>query len=171
MQKPTPIPGYRPASAGWWRRHWRWAIPLSVLLLLGVGGGIIIWSVLRWSEAVRESPPMQEALRRAGCSIEVAQVLGEPLRADAMPLGSMQTAYDGRRDVALTVALDGPQGQGRLFVTGIRRDDVWDYPVMYVLGEDKQTFDLTALDDSEAAGECALQACRERGGCSEGLAL
>jgi len=171
MQKPTPIPGYRTASAGWWRRHWRWAIPLSVLLLLGVGGGIIIWSVLRWSEAVRESPPMQEALRRAGCSIEVAQVLGEPLLADAMPLSITQTTVNGERDVGLVVGLEGPQGRARLIVEGTRRNDVWDYPVMYVLGEDQATFDLTALDDAEAAGECALQECRERGGCSEGLAL
>jgi len=171
MHLPPPIPGHRAASPGWWRRHWRWAMPLSVVLFLGALCGMIAWSVLRWSEAAHESPPMREAMRRAACSIELVQVLGEPLRADAMPLGSMQTAYDGRRDVVLTVALDGPQGQGRLFVTGIRRDDVWDYPVMYVLGEDKQTFDLTALDDAEAAGECALQACRERGGCSEGMAL
>ena len=68
-------------------------------------------------------------------------------------------------------ALAAPEGQGRLIVQGIRRNDVWDYPVMYVLGDDKQTFDLTALDDAEAAGECALQECRARGGCSEGLAL
>jgi len=104
-------------------------------------------------------------MRRAACSVELVQVLGEPLRADAMPLGSMRTAIDGQRTIGLTVGLGGPQGQGRLFVTGIHRDGVWDYPVMYVLGEDKQTFDLTALDDAEAAGECALQECRARGGC------
>lgn len=165
MHLPPPTPDRHPAGTGWWRRNWRWAMPLSVLVLLGVGGGMVIWSVLRWSEAVRESPPMREAMRRAGCSIELVQVFGEPLRADALPLGSMTTTFDGQRDVGLAVALEGPQGQGRLFVQGIRRDDVWDYPVMYVLGEDQATFDLTALDDAEAAGECALQECRERGGC------
>jgi len=60
-------------------------------------------------------------------------------------------------------ALASPEGQGRLIVQSIRRNDVWDYPVMYVRGDDKQTFDLTALDDAEAAGECALQECRARG--------
>ncbi|KAG0921681.1 hypothetical protein G6F32_014992 [Rhizopus arrhizus] len=81
-----------------------------------------------------------------------------------MPLGSMQTAINGQRDVGLTVSLEGPHAHGRLFVKGTRSDDVWDYPVMYVLAEDKQTFDLTALDDDEAAHECALQACRDRCG-------
>ncbi|HYQ23159.1 cytochrome c oxidase assembly factor Coa1 family protein [Stenotrophomonas sp.] len=171
MHLPPPIPGHRPASTGWWRRNWRWAMPLSVLLLLGVMGGMVAWSLLRWSDAAHESPPMREAMRRAGCNIELVQVLGEPLRAGAMPLGSMQTGFNGQRDVALTVALEGPQGEGRLIVQGTRRDDVWDYPVMYVLGEDKKTFDLTALDDAEAAGECALQACREHGDCPHTLAL
>lgn len=108
---------------------------------------------------------MREAMRRAGCSIELVEAFGEPLRAESMPLGSMQTAINGQRDVGLTVALEGPRAHGRLFVKGTRSDDVWDYPVMYVLGENKQTFDLTALDDDEAAQECELQACRERGEC------
>ncbi|CRD59523.1 cytochrome c oxidase assembly factor Coa1 family protein [Stenotrophomonas maltophilia] len=165
MTLPPPIPAHDPASAGWWCRHWRWAMPLMVVLVLGGAGGVVTWSVLRWSEAARESPPMREALRRAGCSIELVEAFGEPLNIESMPLGSMQTAINGQRDVGLTVALEGPHAHGRLFVQGIRRDDVWDYPVMYVLGEDKQTFDLTALDDDEAAQECELKACRDRGEC------
>ncbi len=165
MTLPPPIPTHGPKPAGWWSRHWRWAMPVAVLVVLAGAGGTVAWSVLRWSEAARESPPMREAMRRAGCSIELVEAFGEPLRAESMPLGSMQTALNGQRDVGLTVALEGPRAHGRLFVKGTRSDDVWDYPVMYVLGEDKRTFDLTALDDAEAAGECALQACRERGGC------
>ncbi|MCU1065761.1 cytochrome c oxidase assembly factor 1 family protein [Stenotrophomonas maltophilia] len=171
MTLPPPIPTHGPKPAGWWRRHWRWAMPLAVLLVLAGAGGTVAWSVLRWSEAARESPPMREAMRRAGCSIELVEAFGEPLHIESMPLGSMQTAINGQRDVGLTVALEGPRAQGRLFVKGTRSDDVWDYPVMYVLGENKQTFDLTALDDVEAAQECELQACRERGECPLTAAL
>lgn len=171
MTLPPPIPTHGPKPAGWWSRHWRWAMPLAVLLVLAGAGGGVAWSVLRWSEAARESPPMREAMRRAGCSIELVEAFGEPLRAESMPLGSMQTAINGQRDVGLTVALEGPRARGRLFVKGTRSDDVWDYPVMYVLGENKQTFDLTALDDDEAAQECELQACRERGECPLAAAL
>ena len=171
MTLPPPIPTHGAKPAGWWSRHWRWAMPLAVLLVLAGAGGEVAWSVLRWSEAARESPPMREAMRRAGCSIELVEAFGEPLRAESMPLGSMQTAINGQRDVGLTVALEGPRAHGRLFVKGTRSDDVWDYPVMYVLGENKQTFDLTALDDDEAAQECELQACRERGECPLAAAL
>ncbi|ALA84294.1 TPA: cytochrome c oxidase assembly factor Coa1 family protein [Stenotrophomonas maltophilia] len=171
MTLPPPIPAHQQRSAGWWCRHWRWAMPLTVVLVLGTVGGVVAWSVLGWSEAARESPPMREALRRAGCSIELVDAFGEPLRAGSMPLGSMQTAINGQRDVGLTVSLEGPHAHGRLFVKGTRSDDVWDYPVMYVLAEDKQTFDLTALDDDEAAHECELQACRDRGECPLTAAL
>lgn len=171
MTLPPPIPSHCTRPAGWWSRHWRWAMPLTVVMVLGVAGGIVAWSVLRWSEAARESPPMREALRRAGCSVELVEAFGEPLRTGSMPLGSMQTAIDGQRDVGLTVALEGSRAHGRLFVQGSRRDDVWDYPVMYVLGENKQTFDLSALDDHEAADECALQECRDRGECPLTAAL
>ncbi|MGE8246661.1 MAG: cytochrome c oxidase assembly factor Coa1 family protein [Stenotrophomonas maltophilia] len=170
MTLPPALPGST-VPPGWWRRHWRWAMPLAVVLVLGGVGGVVTWSVLRWSEAARESPPMREALRRAGCSIELVEAFGEPLHIESIPLGSMQTAITGQRDVVLTVALEGPHAYGRLFVKGTRNDDVWDYPVMYVLGEDRQTFDLTALDDDEAAGECALRQCRQRGQCNKKPAL
>ena len=94
-----------------------------------------------------------------------------PLLADAIPLNITQITVNGERDLGLVVGLEGPQGRARLIVEGTRRNDVWDYPVMYVLGEDQATFDLTALDDAEAAGECALQECRERGECPLMLAL
>lgn len=171
MTLPPPIPAHRTPSSGWWRRHWRWAMPLAVLVGLGVLCAVIGWSLLRWRDAAHDSPPMREAMRRAGCSIELVQAFGEPLRADGLPLGSMQTAINGQRDVGLTVVLEGPHAQGRLFIKGTRRDDVWDYPVMYVLGDDKETFDLSALDDHEAARECELDACRARGECPLTAAL
>ena len=66
MTLPPPIPTHGAKPAGWWSRHWRWAMPLAVLLVLAGAGGVVAWSVLRWSEAARESPPMREAMRRAG---------------------------------------------------------------------------------------------------------
>lgn len=162
MQPPPPLPPH--AARGGWSRHGRWALPLGVLAALAVMGGCIGWAVLRWSERAHDSAPMREALRRAGCSIEVASAFGEPLQPERLPYGSMRTHVDGRHEVGLVVGVQGPRGEGTLFVRGVRVDDAWDYPVMYVLGEDEATFDLSALDDAEAAGECALQQCRAEAG-------
>ncbi len=32
---------HRQTSTGWWRRHWRWAMPLTVVLVLGGAGGVV----------------------------------------------------------------------------------------------------------------------------------
>lgn len=158
MHPPPPLPPH--AARGWWSRHWRWALPLALLVALALIGCCIGWALLRWSQMAHGSAPMREALRRAGCSIEVASAFGEPLQPERLPYGSMETDFDGRHEVGLAVGVQGPRGAGTLFVQGVRVDDAWDYPVMYVLGEDDTTFDLSALDDAEAAGECALQQCR-----------
>ncbi|PAM35445.1 hypothetical protein CEJ63_26800, partial [Acinetobacter baumannii] len=92
---PPPIPAPSNPASSWWCRHWRWAMPLAVLLFLAALGGAIAWSVLRWTEAAHDSAPMREAMRRAGCSVELVQVFGEPLQAGTLPLGSMQTAING----------------------------------------------------------------------------
>ncbi|WMJ70928.1 cytochrome c oxidase assembly factor Coa1 family protein [Stenotrophomonas sp. 24(2023)] len=165
MPLPPPIPQHVARGRGWWQRHWRWAMPLAVVLVVASAGATGGWTLWRWHISAHASPPMQEAMRRAGCSIDLVADFGEPLRAGWLPIGSMQTALDGRRDVALVVPLQGPQRQGQLFVQASRSDGLWDYPVVYVLGHDRQTYDLSALDDEEAAQECALRACREGGGC------
>ena len=33
MTLPPPIPTHGPKPAGWWSRHWRWAMPVAVSLL------------------------------------------------------------------------------------------------------------------------------------------
>lgn len=167
MHAPPPLPSDAAARRGWWVRHWRWALPASVLTGVALLGGALGWSLLQWSDTAHASVPMREAMRRAGCSIDVVAALGEPLRADRVPSGSIHAQSDGQRQVGLRVGLAGPDGQGVLFVQGIRVDDAWDYPVMYVLDGQDQAIDLSALDDAEAALHCALQECRARGECDE----
>lgn len=165
MRQPPPLPFASPAGRGWWARHWHWAMPLGIVAGVVLLGGGVAWSLLRWSDAAHASAPLREAMRRANCSVELVAAFGEPLHADRMPIGNMQTQLNGRHDVGLIVGLEGPHGAGTLFVQGTRVDGAWDYPVMYVLGEEEHTFDLSALDDAEAAQECALAQCRAVGDC------
>lgn len=164
MRQPPTLPSATPPP-GYLRRNWRWLLPLVALVLLGAFAGLVGWGLTSWGKAAHASVPMREALRRAGCSVEVVAALGEPLRSDRLPHGNMSGGSDGSRTVALAVGVHGPEGSGRLYVHGRRHGDVWDYPVMYVLLDDEQTLDLSALDDAAAARRCELQACRERADC------
>lgn len=164
MRQSPPLSADRPPR-GWWTRHWRWAVPLVVVLALMIVVGCSMGWLLRWSALAHASPPMREAMRRAACSPEVVSLLGEPLQADRLPHGDLRVGPDGRQDVGLMVGVEGPLAAGWLIVRGTRMDDSWDYPVMYVLDEHEQTIDLSALDDEAAALECALEICRAEGRC------
>lgn len=169
MQPPPSLPG-RPRAAerppGYWRRHWRWTLPTTVMAVIAFIGGSIGWGLARWEDEASASPPLREAMRRAACTPSLVAALGEPLQLDGMPAGTQRTHLDGTRSALFTASVHGPRSAGRLFVEGLRSQDSWQYPVMYVLADEGTTFDLSALDDTAAAGECALERCRAGGGCA-----
>jgi hypothetical protein len=163
MTLPPPLAGG--THAGWWSRHWRWAMPLGVLavLLLGVA---MVWFVLaQWSRWSRASEPYQEAMRRARCSIELVAVLGEPIRDGFLPSGRLERTAGGGGSSEFVVSLTGPRGEAELFLEAHREHGRWDYPLLYAITGNDEAIDLTALDDAEAATVCALRECREQGHC------
>ncbi|MEG2806122.1 cytochrome c oxidase assembly factor Coa1 family protein [Stenotrophomonas sp.] len=166
MTLPPPLSRHAP---GWWSRHWRWAVPL-VVLLTGAAAVATVWFVLvQWSHWIRASEPYQEAMRRARCNVELAATLGEPIRDDGLPMGGVKASSDGSGLSQVAVTLNGPQGEGRLYLHAERTDGQWDYPMLYVVTGGSHTIDLSALDDAEAASQCALATCRAQGQCPAAL--
>lgn len=99
MNQPPPLPGARRAGTGWWRRHWRWAMPLAVLSASAAAAAVVWLAVTQWAHWSRSSEPYQEAMRRARCSVELVAVLGEPSKT-----GSYPPAACVRRPVAVATA-------------------------------------------------------------------
>lgn len=160
-----PPPLTRAPPPGWWQRHWRWAMPLAVLAVLLMVAGIVWLALVEWSRWSRASEPYQEAMRRARCSIELVAVLGEPIQDGFLPTGSVQRNANGSASSQYVVSLSGPRGEAELYLEAHRENGAWDYPLLYAITRDDAAIDLTALDDAEAAGECALRDCREQGHC------
>lgn len=77
----------------------------------------------------------------------------------------MRSAPGGGGHSQFLVHLNGPRGHARMFLQATRQQGEWDYPMLYVLAGQSEPIDLTALDDAEAAQECALRDCRARGDC------
>lgn len=165
MTQPPPLPGAVRTHQGWWRRHWRWALPLAVLVPGAAAAAVVWWGLVQWSQWIRGSEPYLEAMRRAHCSVALVAELGEPIQDGFLPMGDVAASGDGSASSQLVVQLHGPQGRGRLFLRADRAQGQWDYPILYVVTEASETIDLTALDDAEAAQQCALRECRESGEC------
>ena len=168
MNPPPPLAGARASGHGWWRRrrHWRWLLPLAVLATAAAIAALVWLALAKWSQWSRGSEPYQEAMRRARCSVELVAALGEPIQDGYLPTGSMASDASGSGNSQFLVHLHGPQGNARMFMAAKRDQGQWDYPMLYVLVGKAEPIDLTALDDAEAAGECALQECREQGRCA-----
>lgn len=160
MTLPPALPGTT-APTGWWRRHWRWAMPLAVVVGIAAAAGAVWFALSQWAYWSKSSTPYQEAMRRARCNIELVEALGEPLRDGYLPAGSMHSNGQSQFVIGVT----GPQGKGRLFLNAKRSGDHWDYPMLYVVTDANEAIDLTALDDAEAAERCALEECRAKGTC------
>jgi len=160
-----PPPLTRASAPGWWRRHWRWAMPLAMVVALLALAALVWLVLLQWSRWTRSSEPYQEAMRRARCSIELVAVLGEPIQDGFLPTGSVQRNANGSGASELVISLTGPRGRAEMYLEAHREHGVWDYPLLYAITRTEAAIDLTALDDAEAARECALQECREQGHC------
>jgi hypothetical protein len=126
-------------------------------------GGSIGWGLARWEDDASVSPPVREAMRRAACAPALVAAFGQPLRLDGRPTGTLRTQRDGTHTALLSARLQGPRSEGRLFVEGSRVQGTWQYPVMYVRAREGTTFDLSAPDDTAAAGAGALGHCRAEG--------
>lgn len=127
MNQPPPLPGARRAGTGWWRRHWRWAMPLAVLSASAAAAAVVWLAVTQWAHWSRSSEPYQEAMRRARCSVELVAVLGEPIEDGFLPAGSMRSAPGGGGHSQFLVHLNGPRGHARMFLQATRQQGEWDY--------------------------------------------
>ena len=160
MTLPPALPGST-VPTGWWRRHWRWAMPMAVVVGMAAAAGAVGFALSQWAYWSKSSTPYQEAMRRARCNIELVAALDEPLRDGYLPAGSMHSNGQSQ----FVIAVSGPQGNGRIFLNAKRAGEHWDYPMLYVVTDGKEAIDLAALDDLEAADSCALEECRAKGDC------
>jgi len=140
-------------------------MPLAVLTASAAASAVVWLAVTQWAQWSRSSEPYQEAMRRARCSVELVAVLGEPIEDGFLPAGGMRSMPGGGGHSQFLVHLSGPRGNARMFLQATRQQGEWDYPMLYVLAGQAEPIDLTALDDAEAAQECALRECRARGDC------
>ncbi len=149
MTLPPALPGST-VPTGWWRRHWRWAMPMAVVVGMAAAAGAVGFALSQWAYWSKSSTPYQEAMRRARCNIELVAALGEPLRDGYLPAGSMHSNGQSQ----FVIAVSGPQGNGRIFLNAKR-----------AVTDGKEAIDLAALDVLEAAVSCALEECRAKGDC------
>src|ERR1700745_3848861 len=128
-QTPPPIsPTPRP---NWWRRNWKWFVPLgcfSIAMLFVVFVGSIALIVF---SAVKSSDVYKDALARAKIHPAVIEALGSPVTEGLLLSGN--TNVDGASGEAnLSIPVSGPKGKGTIYVAANKSLGEWNYAGLVV---------------------------------------
>lgn len=121
----TPASASAPVRRGWWQRHWKWAVPILVLLGLAVfAAGLYGLSSVSMG-MMRNNDAYRIALAQARADRTLVDVLGRPIEPGWWMTGSIGTDGDGSGEAQLQIPVHGPQGEATVYVQAIRRQGVW----------------------------------------------
>ena len=120
----------------WWKRNWKWAVPvggcLTLIVLLCLFIGTVIFGV---SSAFKNSTPYNDAVAKAETNSIVIENIGKPITSDGMMNGNISlNGNDGTANFSMPVK--GPNGTGKLHIEGTKTDGVWTYEVITMLLDD-----------------------------------
>ena len=119
----------------WWKRNWKWVVPAGgcggclIIIILIIGGVFAGASSL--FGMFTDSIPYQEALERVNSNEQIVELLGTPIEKNGIMQGSINFSNgDGEAD--FNIPIEGPKGEGRLYIIGEKRNDEWTYSEMEV---------------------------------------
>src|SRR6476620_5348166 len=112
-QNPPPISST--AKPNWWKRNWKWFVPLgcfSIAVLFVIFVGSVMLIVFR---AVKSNDVYKDALARAKVHPAVIEALGSPVTEGFLVSGN--TNVNGASGEAnLSIPIAGPKGKGTIYV-------------------------------------------------------
>ena len=125
----------------WWKRNWKWVVPVGGCFTLIIGA-IILFSSIYFgvSNIMEESQPYEYALELINKDEQLIEVLGSPIEKGGMFQGNISWT-NGNKVAKITVPISGPKGEGKLFIDATGEDDEWNYHEIRVEVND-QEFDF-----------------------------
>src|SRR6266404_8544911 len=137
-----PPPLSSPAKPNWWKRNWKWCVPLgcfSIAVLFVVFVGSVMLIVF---SAVKSTDVYKDALARAKVHPAVIEALGSPITEGFLVSGN--TNVNGASGEAnLSIPISGPKGKGTIYVAASKSLGQWNYSGLVVeIAKTHQRIDL-----------------------------
>ena len=130
----------------WWKRNWKWAVPvggcLTMIVLLIVFVGSILYGVTTMFEG---SEPYDYAMEKINRDEQLIELLGSPIVKDGMVQGSLNY-INGNGKANMKIPISGPKEKGMLYIDATCTGDEWTYHEIRVEVRDEEIFDL--LEDA-----------------------
>ena len=122
----TPLPILLAQKAKWWKRNWKWFVPLgcfTVVLLFLVSVGSILLIVF---SALKSTDVYKDALARAKADPAVIGALGSPLQ-DGFLVSGNTNVNGASGESNLSIPISGPKGKGTIYVSAKKSLGQWNY--------------------------------------------
>jgi hypothetical protein len=139
-QIPPPISST--AKPNWWKRNWKWFVPLgcfctAVAFVVFVGSVVLIVF-----SAVKSTDVYKDALARAKAHPAVVEVLGSPVTEGFLVSGNTNV-NDASGEANLSIPIAGPKGKGTIYVAARKSLGQWNYSGLVVeIAKTHQRIDL-----------------------------
>ena len=151
---PPPLPGASRAPGkpprNWLQRNLKWALPLAAVLIVASWLLLNGLGLRQMAAPLEASAPYRQAIARAAQHRQVQQALGEPIKAEPFPFGSIGGS-GGMTNASMVIRISGPHGKGRINVDAYRRQH-WTFDKLQVhLPGQHVPLDLRTEDEKACA--------------------
>jgi hypothetical protein len=110
----------------WWKRNWKWFVPVTVVTLAMFVVALVGSIVLIVFSAVKSTDVYKEALMRAKAHPAVIQAIGLPITEGFLISGN--TSVNGASGEAnLSIPISGPKGKATIYVAATKSLGRWNY--------------------------------------------
>lgn len=139
------------STPGWWNRNAKWAVPVTVLVVLLAFAGFVFGIVAFVFGMMKSNEAYRGAVSRASVNPAVIAALGKPITAGYFTSGSIKT--NGASGAAsMAIPISGPSGAATLYVEATQSAGQWTFSQLVVeLAGTKQRIDLLAEGVGAAA--------------------
>jgi hypothetical protein len=121
----------QPQKQNWWRRNWKWVVPVGcfscLVLMLGFVALIMsfVFGIMKSSDAYKQALVMAES------NPAVVSALGKPIHDGFFTYGNINVSgSSGNAD--LEIPISGPKGKGRVYVEAKKSTGEWSFSKLIV---------------------------------------
>jgi hypothetical protein len=132
---------------GWFRRNWKWVVPLDLLVIVVAGAAILYWV---FYTRVYNLDACSKAMLVICSDPTVLEALGDPVTPVSWPSRDViPAAREEENEVDVIWHVQGPKGRAKAHVQSRKRQGNWDPVILEVTLPSGKKISVRAASDSD----------------------